>query len=140
MNKGILGIIGLGNMGLPMAARLLDAGWDLVVYDLDKAAVQSLVLEGAQQADSVFDVANKACTILLSLPNPAIVQSVTQKLAKGQLIKQVIDFSTIGPGAAVKIAEALGKNSISYIDRSEEHTSELQSLMRISYAVFCLKK
>src|SRR3546814_1522891 len=27
-----------------------------------------------------------------------------------------------------------------YIDRSEEHTSELQSLMRISYAVFCLKK
>src|SRR3546814_10546264 len=27
-----------------------------------------------------------------------------------------------------------------YLDRSEEHTSELQSLMRISYAVFCLKK
>src|SRR3546814_7461651 len=27
-----------------------------------------------------------------------------------------------------------------YFDRSEEHTSELQSLMRISYAVFCLKK
>src|SRR3546814_8343094 len=27
-----------------------------------------------------------------------------------------------------------------YADRSEEHTSELQSLMRISYAVFCLKK
>src|SRR3546814_6073480 len=27
-----------------------------------------------------------------------------------------------------------------YYDRSEEHTSELQSLMRISYAVFCLKK
>src|SRR3546814_981855 len=30
--------------------------------------------------------------------------------------------------------------SISSDDRSEEHTSELQSLMRISYAVFCLKK
>src|SRR3546814_103900 len=29
---------------------------------------------------------------------------------------------------------------VAYIDRSEEHTSELQSLMRISYAVFCLKK
>src|SRR3546814_3565057 len=29
---------------------------------------------------------------------------------------------------------------IHYVDRSEEHTSELQSLMRISYAVFCLKK
>src|SRR3546814_2070568 len=34
-------------------------------------------------------------------------------------------------------SEAIGMNSI---QRSEEHTSELQSLMRISYAVFCLKK
>src|SRR3546814_3508582 len=35
-----------------------------------------------------------------------------------------------------------GKNTAAYLDfvRSEEHTSELQSLMRISYAVFCLKK
>src|SRR3546814_1689678 len=33
-----------------------------------------------------------------------------------------------------------GRRSFRYKDRSEEHTSELQSLMRISYAVFCLKK
>src|SRR3546814_5940741 len=32
------------------------------------------------------------------------------------------------------------ESKLTYIDRSEEHTSELQSLMRISYAVFCLKK
>src|SRR3546814_5718862 len=36
--------------------------------------------------------------------------------------------------------DALFTNSTLAIDRSEEHTSELQSLMRISYAVFCLKK
>src|SRR3546814_1633327 len=38
--------------------------------------------------------------------------------------------------------DPLGKNPVRYGDweRSEEHTSELQSLMRISYAVFCLKK
>src|SRR3546814_4563211 len=35
---------------------------------------------------------------------------------------------------------SLGSNNPRYIERSEEHTSELQSLMRISYAVFCLKK
>src|SRR3546814_9454195 len=34
----------------------------------------------------------------------------------------------------------LAKYSLIFVDRSEEHTSELQSLMRISYAVFCLKK
>src|SRR3546814_2080820 len=33
-----------------------------------------------------------------------------------------------------------GPSAVDFIDRSEEHTSELQSLMRISYAVFCLKK
>src|SRR3546814_4399687 len=33
-----------------------------------------------------------------------------------------------------------GKQTITTLPRSEEHTSELQSLMRISYAVFCLKK
>src|SRR3546814_1863436 len=34
----------------------------------------------------------------------------------------------------------IGPSSSCPLDRSEEHTSELQSLMRISYAVFCLKK
>src|SRR3546814_7752537 len=43
--------------------------------------------------------------------------------------------------AAGKAANGdLGRNGRSCPDRSEEHTSELQSLMRISYAVFCLKK
>src|SRR3546814_4198727 len=36
--------------------------------------------------------------------------------------------------------EAVAQRAILYFQRSEEHTSELQSLMRISYAVFCLKK
>src|SRR3546814_8745039 len=38
------------------------------------------------------------------------------------------------------LATPQGKDVNSYANRSEEHTSELQSLMRISYAVFCLKK
>src|SRR3546814_10297462 len=37
-------------------------------------------------------------------------------------------------------AERAKLSELTFVDRSEEHTSELQSLMRISYAVFCLKK
>src|SRR3546814_2944792 len=37
-----------------------------------------------------------------------------------------------------EMREALGYSGLTVVDRSEEHTSELQSLMRISYAVFCL--
>src|SRR3546814_10771530 len=54
-------------------------------------------------------------------------------------------FENAGRVIAVKrgahrIGEADGDVGTSFAQRSEEHTSELQSLMRISYAVFCLKK
>src|SRR3546814_7298561 len=48
-----------------------------------------------------------------------------------------------GDEAAKPVAEAVGvvhAQRVERLERSEEHTSELQSLMRISYAVFCLKK
>src|SRR3546814_8642927 len=54
------------------------------------------------------------------------------------------DWAPIGNGVAARIIEvkSQGATRIGQIlqKRSEEHTSELQSLMRISYAVFCLKK
>src|SRR3546814_17725658 len=54
-----------------------------------------------------------------------------------------VDF--LPPGGAFRLPHVNGFRKIRVspdplIDRSEEHTSELQSLMRISYAVFCLKK
>src|SRR3546814_10319476 len=51
------------------------------------------------------------------------------------------NFRVVGTGDAGKILRPEGRNDDAAIAvRSEEHTSELQSLMRISYAVFCLKK
>src|SRR3546814_2244600 len=64
----------------------------------------------------------------------------------------VTDFIEIGSSRNFLPGQAIGKLgkaalslhpyliALAQIDRSEEHTSELQSLMRISYAVFCLKK
>src|SRR3546814_1688931 len=56
----------------------------------------------------------------------------------------MIRSSEIGPDGEVRLIEPLGDQRFlepySGLYRSEEHTSELQSLMRISYAVFCLKK
>src|SRR3546814_12347082 len=46
----------------------------------------------------------------------------------------------IGGGQQQRIRPAAAAQIVAHLDRSEEHTSELQSLMRISYAVFCLKK
>src|SRR3546814_3117005 len=49
------------------------------------------------------------------------------------------DVQTTGAGAVGIAVQSIGGGG-GFISRSEEHTSELQSLMRISYAVFCLKK
>src|SRR3546814_4375701 len=54
-------------------------------------------------------------------------------MARMENHKIALDEETFDPRDALAAA-------IRMIDRSEEHTSELQSLMRISYAVFCLKK
>src|SRR3546814_6101385 len=54
--------------------------------------------------------------------------------AVGQRQEQAIDFGAADHHHLRRVGEA------QRLRRSEEHTSELQSLMRISYAVFCLKK
>src|SRR3546814_6451326 len=51
-----------------------------------------------------------------------------------------VEAADVDDGLQVGVAEIDGRDRCTRIDRSEEHTSELQSLMRISYAVFCLKK
>src|SRR3546814_9935330 len=76
-----------------------------------------------------------------------------QPLAQGRIVQQNAPWSTVALGGQVE-GRAIARHhaaSLLAIDqrrtpaiardqRSEEHTSELQSLMRISYAVFCLKK
>src|SRR3546814_1418771 len=52
----------------------------------------------------------------------------------------VIVLDRIGDQVDQHLAEPVGVGGHDRLGRSEEHTSELQSLMRISYAVFCLKK
>src|SRR3546814_10791666 len=68
---------------------------------------------------------------------------------RGPFMRQLVDAVLRQSGAAIEAApvadrEAAGEHRLylrpTETERSEEHTSELQSLMRISYAVFCLQK
>src|SRR3546814_8620278 len=61
--------------------------------------------------------------------------------AEADMWPPVVDAVTVTPGYEAALGAALGDDLTVPADeaRSEEHTSELQSLMRISYAVFCLK-
>ena len=64
-----IGFIGLGNMGFPMARRLIEAGHALVVFDTRKEVVDKLAARGAKAATSPKDVADQVDTIMASLPS-----------------------------------------------------------------------
>src|SRR3546814_1846495 len=66
------------------------------------------------------------------------VPAIAERFASLFQLRQTRLRAAIARSAVVR--EAFGPTTSSELCRSEEHTSELQSLMRISYAVFCLKK
>jgi len=114
-----IGFIGLGNMGQPMARRLIEAGHKLVVYDTRNDAVAPLVALGAQLASSPADVADRVETVMASLPSLQISEKVATGeggVIHGKRIKRFIDLSTTGSSVAAKIAAALGKKNIVQID------------------------
>jgi len=116
MSKETLGFIGVGNMGGPMAARLLQQGWHVVVFDPDAKAVEALIALGARKADSIVELADCASTVLLSLPTPAVVQEVVSILSGGKQVRRVVDFSTIGPAAASQASTHLAQTDVAYVD------------------------
>ena len=114
-----IGFIGLGNMGAPMASRLIDAGYQLTVYDVRKEAVDALVAKGAHAAASPVALASAVDTVLLSLPDPAIVRKVAlgaDGVIAGSKVKTVLDLSTTGATAAREIAAALAAKGITGVD------------------------
>lgn len=114
-----IGFVGLGKMGLPIASRLLAAGYALTVFDLRKEAVDALVAKGARAAGSPKAVGDVASTVLLSLPEPAIVRRAALNadgVAAGGKVKTILDLSTTGAQAAREIAAALALKGITAVD------------------------
>ena len=114
-----IGFIGLGKMGFPMARRLIEAGHQLTVFDPRKEAVDQLVALGAAAASSPKDIADRAETVLASLPSLQAsleVATGSRRRDRGQTIKRFIDLSTVGSHMAVRIHDLLAKKNIVQLD------------------------
>jgi 3-hydroxyisobutyrate dehydrogenase-like beta-hydroxyacid dehydrogenase len=114
-----IGFIGLGNMGGPMARRLVEAGHTLVVYDTRHDAAVPLVALGAKLAASPADVADRVETVMASLPTPQIVAKVAVGeggVIGGKRIRRFIDLSTTGSRVAIENAAVLAEKGIAQID------------------------
>lgn len=114
-----IGFIGLGRMGFHMARRLLEAGHSLVVYDNNDEAMQRLVALGAMPATSPRDVADRAETVMASLPSLQAsldVATGTDGVIAGRKVRRFVDLSTIGSQMAVRISEELARRNIVQLD------------------------
>jgi 3-hydroxyisobutyrate dehydrogenase-like beta-hydroxyacid dehydrogenase len=115
----LLGFVGVGRMGGPMASRLLDAGHTLVIYDTSASAIAPLAARGATVAQSAEDVASQAEVVFMSLPTPPIVQAVSlgdKGVLRGAKVKTLIDLSTTGPSVASVVGKAATEKGVSWVD------------------------
>jgi 3-hydroxyisobutyrate dehydrogenase len=117
---GKIGFIGLGAMGQPMSRRLLEAGFQLLVYDVRPEAIQPLVQKGAEAASSVKEVADKCRKVITIVPNSEAVEQVVfgpkglLEGAKGGDI--LMEMTSAYPPSTLKIHQALSAKGISMID------------------------
>lgn len=114
-----IGFIGLGVMGRPMAAHLIEAGHELFLNRV-KDVSQHLVDKGGVALDSAKAVAEAAEIVILMLPDTPDVDTVlfgengvAEGLAEGKL---VIDMSSISPGATKDFARRIGEQGAGYVD------------------------
>jgi 3-hydroxyisobutyrate dehydrogenase-like beta-hydroxyacid dehydrogenase len=114
-----LGFVGVGTMGGPMAARLLEAGARLAIYDTSEAALGPLVQKGATRCGSPAEVASAADIVLVSLPTPKVVREVAlgpNGVIAGARANVFVDLSTTGPRVAAEVAQALAVKGIAAVD------------------------
>jgi 3-hydroxyisobutyrate dehydrogenase-like beta-hydroxyacid dehydrogenase len=110
-----LGFVGLGNMGLPMALRLMDQGYSLTVFDIRKERLHLLVARGARAANSPAEVASEVQVVLVNLPTPEVVREVAlgpDGIIEGSAVRIYADLSTTGPKVAEEVSNGLEKKGI----------------------------
>ncbi len=113
-----VGFVGLGIMGKPMAENLIEAGYDLVVYNRTREKAEEL--EGAQVAESPKEVAENSDIIITMLPDSPQVEEVLEGedgvlggVGDGDLI---VDMSTISPVVTEELSEKAREQGASMLD------------------------
>jgi 2-hydroxy-3-oxopropionate reductase len=115
-----IGFIGLGIMGKPMARNLMKAGYDLVVHNRSREAVDEIAGEGAIPAANPREVAEQAKIVITMLPDSPDVRDVVfgenglnEAMGEGSLL---VDMSTISPVTTLEVVEALAAKGAHALD------------------------
>src|ERR1051325_432193 len=115
-----VGFIGVGNMGNPMAANVLKAGFPMTVFDLSPKAMENLVKAGAKAAKSAAEAVEAADVVFTSLPASPDVEKAY--LEPGGLIERakagavLIDLSSVLPSTPRKIEPVAKKKGLGFLE------------------------
>jgi 3-hydroxyisobutyrate dehydrogenase-like beta-hydroxyacid dehydrogenase len=86
----MIGIIGVGDMGLPMSEHLVTAGYDVIAYDIDRDRLAAATAHGARPASALSELAQSAEIVVACLRTDDQMASVAEELAShghpGQLL------------------------------------------------------
>ena len=120
MHNETIGFAGLGLMGRRMAARLVDEGWDVIVWNRSPGAADELVAAGAKEASSPVDLGAAATIVVSMVADDAAIDDVylgdngiLAGMAEGGL---VIEMSTTSIRATRALAEAASDRGIAVVD------------------------
>ena len=115
-----IGFIGLGIMGQPMAANILRAGYDLMVYNRTRGKSLTLAKAGGIVADTPAELTNWADVIILMLTGPEAIDAVIygkQGILSAQPAgKVIINMSTVSPAYTGSLRNCLEPGGIVFID------------------------
>ncbi|MBI4636692.1 MAG: 2-hydroxy-3-oxopropionate reductase [Candidatus Rokubacteria bacterium] len=116
----LIGFIGLGIMGRPMARNLLKAGYPLIVHSRSRGPVDELARGGAKAAQSPREVASQCDVLITMLPNSPDVELVAlgrEGIVEGARAGLVyVDMSTISPIVTQKVGKALEVPGVRMLD------------------------
>ncbi|MEB2486007.1 NAD(P)-dependent oxidoreductase [Burkholderia multivorans] len=114
-----IGFLGLGQMGGPMAERLLGQSFRLHVYDPSPAALEPFIEGGAVIHDSPREVADAASIVFACLPNRDVSLAVglgPDGVVHGKAIRVYAEMSTIGQDMIERIGAGLAEKGIDIVD------------------------
>jgi 2-hydroxy-3-oxopropionate reductase len=114
-----IGYLGVGNMGQPMAGKLLDAGHDLSIYDAREGAMRPLLERQARQAASPKELADTCDTVIVSLPTLEVFQSALSGpdgLLAGKALKTLVNTCTVGGPFVRRVETECAATDVAVID------------------------